>query len=415
MIRKDYIHSMDGIDITKQNYSETMSFIESCLMDIKLLGVEKSNLMLFDEYTVESEQYISEGVSSAIKKLGDKIIEIIRRCKEFIKKKFGELKDLKWRMSSDEKKIDAAIAKNPELADEIKIAISEGNIKISDIKDIKTFYEEVDNIMKEMKKDQIDPKSLKGRLERAKKKLIASEKPIKTVLAIAGSAAGLYLTYHQIKQARIKNDTYCEDVMKTGDAMLDKLKTQGIALKNIKADPNNLYASRISIEAQLAAEVERCNGHNVSAAMAMKANIIKSLDRVAQRIPGVRREANAGVKSVSDKLNRQTFDIAAKKREREAKAIYDELHKQRMMHSKIVQAYSRAEKLDTTEYRDANDGKGTKIKITPTMSTTTTTPHYRQDTEGLAALRQREQEALQNLENIRRKNAAGYRNLGIIK
>ena len=113
MISRDYIHSMDGIAAVERNYADTMSFIESCLTDIKLLDVEKSNLVFFDEYTAESAEYIKEGVSAGIKKIGDKIIEIVKRCKEFIKSKLSDLKNLKWRLSSDEKKIDTAISKNP--------------------------------------------------------------------------------------------------------------------------------------------------------------------------------------------------------------------------------------------------------------------------------------------------------------
>lgn len=310
MVSKEFIHAMDDVVSIENRYIETTSFIESCLMDIKLLGVQKSDLEFFEEYTAESAEYISEGVGNAIKKLGDKIIEIIKRCKEFIKKKFSELKNLKWRMSSDEKKIETAISKNPQLADNIKIAIAEGNIKISDIKDIKTFYDEVENIMKEMKKDQINPKSLRGRFEKAKKKLAASEKPIKTVLAIAGSAAGLYLTYNQIKKFKKDSVNYVEDVGKNSDAMLDKIRKERDALTNImENDPDNKYASVMSLQAQIAAEVERISGKNMSVMTQAKAKVIKKLDTLVQRLSKSERIENEGYHKVRRTLGASKFDI----------------------------------------------------------------------------------------------------------
>ena len=315
MVSKEFIHAMDEIVSIENTYSETTSFIESCLMDIKLLGVQKSDLEFFEEYTSESAEYIREGVGTAIKKLGDKIIEIVNRCKEFIKKKFSELKNLKWRMSSDEKKIETAISKNPALADNIKIAISEGNIKISDIKDIKTFYDEVENIMKEMKKDQINPKSLRGRFEKAKKKLAASEKPIKTVLAIAGSAAGLYLTYNQIKKFKRDSVNYVEDVGKNSDAIMSKISTQTDALHNVmRDDPDNRTASLMSLQAQMAAEVERISGKNMSVVTQSKANVVKKLDKIVQKIPMVQREQNKAFNTVARQLGSERFNAESQNR-----------------------------------------------------------------------------------------------------
>ena len=315
MISRDYIHSMDGIAAVERNYADTMSFIESCLTDIKLLGVEKSNLELFDEYTTESAEYIREGVSAGIKKIGDKIIEIVKRCKEFIKSKLSDLKNLKWRLSSDEKKIDTAISKNPSLADDIKIAIAEGNIKISDIKDLKTFYDEVDNIMKEMKKDQVDPKSLKGRWEKAKKKIASSEKPLKAVLGITASAAGLYLTYTQIKKYKKDSANYVEDVGKNFDAIMSKISTQTDALHNVmRDDPDNRTASLMSLQAQMAAEVERISGKNMSVVTQSKANVVKKLDKIVQKIPMVQREQNKAFNTVARQLGSERFNAESQNR-----------------------------------------------------------------------------------------------------
>lgn len=315
MISRDYIHSMDGIAAVERNYADTMSFIESCLTDIKLLDVEKSNLVFFDEYTAESAEYIKEGVSAGIKKIGDKIIEIVKRCKEFIKSKLSDLKNLKWRLSSDEKKIDTAISKNPSLADDIKIAIAEGNIKISDIKDLKTFYDEVDNIMKEMKKDQVDPKSLKGRWEKAKKKIASSEKPLKAVLGITASAAGLYLTYTQIKKYKKDSANYVEDVGKNFDAIMSKISTQTDALHNVmRDDPDNKTASLMSLQAQMAAEVERISGKNMSIVTQSKANVVKKMDKLVQRIPMVQRDQNKAFNTVARQLGSEKFNAESQNR-----------------------------------------------------------------------------------------------------
>ena len=230
-------------------------------------------------------------------------------------------------MSSDEKKIETAISKNPQLADNIKIAIAEGNIKISDIKDIKTFYDEVENIMKEMKKDQINPKSLRGRFERAKKKLAASEKPIKAVLGIAASAAGLYLTYNQIKKFKRDSVNYVEDVGKNSEAILDKIGKERDALTNVmNNDPDNKHASAISLQAQMAAEVERISGKNMSTVTKAKAGLIKRLDKLVQKLPGMERGENEGYHSVRRKLGTQKFDVESTSKLSKLKKRLDDIN-----------------------------------------------------------------------------------------
>lgn len=386
MISRDYIHSMDGIAAVERNYADTMSFIESCLTDIKLLGVEKSNLELFDEYTTESAEYIREGVSAGIKKIGDKIIEIVKRCKEFIKSKLSDLKNLKWRLSSDEKKIDTAISKNPSLADDIKIAIAEGNIKISDIKDLKTFYDEVDNIMKEMKKDQVDPKSLKGRWEKAKKKIASSEKPLKAVLGITASAAGLYLTYTQIKKYKKDSANYVEDVGKNFDAIMSKISTQTDALHNVmRNDPDNRTASLMSLQAQMAAEVERISGKNMSIVTQSKANVVKRMDKIVQRIPMVQREQNKAFNTVSRQLGSERFNAESQNRLKKLRERRDALDDKIASFDKTRTSSTTRDDRFRTHHTFDRNGNPTTID---TKIGDTSTPSYEIDYTALRNLMQ---------------------------
>lgn len=406
MVSKEFIHDMDEIVSIENTYSETTSFIESCLMDIKLLGVQKSDLEFFEEYTSESAEYIREGVGTAIKKLGDKIIEIIKRCKEFIKKKFSELKNLKWRMSSDEKKIETAISKNPQLADNIKIAIAEGNIKISDIKDIKTFYDEVENIMKEMKKDQINPKSLRGRFERAKKKLAASEKPIKSVLGIAASAAGLYLTYNQIKKFKRDSVNYVEDVGKNSEAILDKIGKERDALTNVmNNDPDNKHASAISLQAQMAAEVERISGKNMSTVTKAKAGLIKRLDKVVQKLPGMERGENEGYHTVRRKLGTQKFDVENTSKLSKLKKRLDEINDKIATFDKTVNRGNTKEDLYTRHHNPKTNAPELRVSGSKTEN------DIGIDRAGLDQLFRSKAQVEQDIRNLENKIRSAHRSM----
>lgn len=376
---------------------------------------------MFDDYTVESAEYIREGVSGAIKKLGDKILEIIRRCKDFMKNKLSDLKNLKWRMSSDEKKIDTAIAKNPSLADDIKIAIAEGNIKISDIKDLKTFYDEVDNIMAEMKKDQIDPKSLRGRWEKAKKKIADSERPIKAVLAIAGSAAGLYLTYNQIKKFKKDSVSYVEDVSKNTDAILNKIDKQRDALSNImKSDPDNKTASVMSLQAQMAAEVERISGKNMTAVTQAKSSVVKKLDKLVQKIPSVKnkRTDNQGYHTIRRQLGSERFEVSSQsqlKKLRERRDMLDDkiasFDKTRTQKNIREDLYKRSSsQLDDQSSKQSGNKSGKTI-INSTLSGSRTTNTFEIDKDALNSLRANRDSVDDQIRNLENKIRMMHRNM----
>ena len=408
MISRDYIHSMDEISDIERTYSNTMAFIENCFMDAKIFNIKKSDLEFFDEYTSESAEYIREGVTAAIKKIGDKIIEIVKRCKKFIKDKLSDLKNLKWRMSSDEKKIDTAIAKNPALADDIKIAIADGNIKISDIKDIKTFYDEVENIMNDMKKDQINPKSLKGRFEKAKKKLANAEKPIKAVLTLSASALGLYLTYRQIKKLKSESDNHIEDVAKNSDSILDKITTERNALENImERDPSNKTASKMALLAEMTTETERISGKNISLVTQFKTNVIKKMDKLVQKLPMVKRDENAAYNEIIGKLDTRETDVGLKK----------ELHRLEKLKEQIQSDISRftgsketgSERLDVTKTVLKKDKKG-KSYISREKIGDATSKEYRLDMVGLGNLYRELDKTNADIVDVRKQLTNFYRN-----
>lgn len=140
---------------------------------------------------------------SFVKKLGQTLISLFESFVKFVDSIVQKVKDFNFSLKSNEKKMNALVKNHPELAKEkIQLLADEGGLDFSDFKSLADLDKEFFQIVEMSKKADIDPNSLKGKWEAAKKKLNMQDSTVKTVAGVASAATatiGLALAIKKFK------------------------------------------------------------------------------------------------------------------------------------------------------------------------------------------------------------------------
>ena len=140
---------------------------------------------------------------SFVKKLGQTLISLFESFVKFVDSIVQKVKDFNFSLKSNEKKMNALVKNHPELAKEkIQLLADEGGLDFSDFKSLADLDKEFFQIVEMSKKADIDPDSLKGKWEAAKKKLNMQDSTVKTVAGVASAATatiGLALAIKKFK------------------------------------------------------------------------------------------------------------------------------------------------------------------------------------------------------------------------
>lgn len=104
-------------------------------------------------------------------KIGNLALAIFKKIQDLINTVINGVKDILYRLSPLEKKIEILKKENPDLANKIIAKIDAGDLTPTDIKNLKEVSKLYDEVLKEAEKSNVDPKSLKGRIEAVKKKI----------------------------------------------------------------------------------------------------------------------------------------------------------------------------------------------------------------------------------------------------
>lgn len=187
------------------------------------------------KYTIENDDdfYISESEGKNIfEKIGEKLIEISKKFVKAIEIIAEKIKELMFKGKSDSQKLEALIKKNPSYANEIKIAFDKGALDLNDIKSLNELDKAFDEIMKLSKRENVDPKSLKAKWNKAKDKFEKDSKSwniVKVATATTATITALLAlkkfipnckeaTKHSedlIKKSRIEDQKIREELLKS--------------------------------------------------------------------------------------------------------------------------------------------------------------------------------------------------------
>ena len=177
----------------KKSYVDLRSNTDLIMLESEIMGeLDNSQTAILE----------AEG-QSFVKKLGQTLISLFESFVKFVDSIVQKVKDFNFSLKSNEKKMNALVKNHPELAKEkIQLLADEGGLDFSDFKSLADLDKEFFQIVEMSKKADIDPNSLKGKWEAAKKKLNMQDSTVKTVAGVASAATatiGLALAIKKFK------------------------------------------------------------------------------------------------------------------------------------------------------------------------------------------------------------------------
>nr|DAS02462.1 MAG TPA: hypothetical protein [Caudoviricetes sp.] len=158
----------DLIDIFKV-IKESDESIHSAIDEY--IGATENNIMNEAVGLVtESDEELDKRKEGVFEKIGEVILAVFKKIQEFIDKVIRAIKDLIYRLSPVEKKLEMIKKDNPALANKVLAEIEAGNITLTDLKNLKEVDKMYAEILDAAKKKEIDPNTLKGKVELFKAK-----------------------------------------------------------------------------------------------------------------------------------------------------------------------------------------------------------------------------------------------------
>ena len=177
MIATEFMDSFVPVDM-EAALNDYNSFMESCNNEINNMFAEFN--MMHEKVMLESEimdsvpedmmMVYEAGKKNIFTKVGEFVIGIFNKIKELIDKSIAKLKELTFKNKTTVQKVELLVKKHPTFKDEIIKSFNEGMLDFNDIKSLKELESAYDEIVKMSNKKDVDPKSLRGKWEKAKEK-----------------------------------------------------------------------------------------------------------------------------------------------------------------------------------------------------------------------------------------------------
>lgn len=321
MIDTTFVHAYDEAAEIGAEYRHNMSEINGCIGKIAMAKMQREDLESMGIFTESSNEYYEESVGSAVKQLGDKIIEMINKLKDFINEKIQKIKTHFWKNTDTEKKLEMIKRKDPAALEKIQWAVDAGKIDLNSFKDLNNFYDHIDDVVEKLQKSGQDPHTLKGKLQAAKDTLEKNQKTVAAVAAILGLAAtgvAIVMNVNKYKTAKENAEVDFEKASKRGNKTLAQLEE---AKKNIEAHQKDDIgaATKLGLLAQMTNEVTSVTKANLSARERILVIIGAKYDAAVQKVykslgksDKITEKRQKMLKSASDKTSKKYSNAAAR-------------------------------------------------------------------------------------------------------
>ena len=172
MLFREYSDEINDIYDNTNNICYEMSLLEERVnIEQEITGSVDDTLVL--EYEEKKKNFFQ--------KIGEAIITIFKKVRAAIQSAIDKIKEIAFGSKSDLQKLDTLIKKHPELKNEAICAFNSGALDMKDIKSLKELDAAFEEIIRMSKEKDIDPNTLKGKWEKAKKKFNEDEKTWKIV------------------------------------------------------------------------------------------------------------------------------------------------------------------------------------------------------------------------------------------
>ena len=156
MIDTNHLQILKDQEEINRTYLESVQEIENIISPVKIAEMRRNQEMELGIFTESSDEAYMEGVTEAITKLGNKIIEIVNRIVEFIKSIPEKIKEATWNKADVSKKMEMIKKEDPTKYDTLKVYIDKGLLDFNTFDSMKKFYDGYDELLSELKKKEVN-------------------------------------------------------------------------------------------------------------------------------------------------------------------------------------------------------------------------------------------------------------------
>ena len=321
MIDTSYVQALQEQNEIQRVYEESVNEINAITNPITIATMRREQEMELGIFTESGDDLYMESVKSAVTALGDKIIELLQRLKDFITGIPDKIKNASWNKADVDKKMDMIKEDDPKRYEAMKVYVDKGMLDFNTFKSMKDFYAGFDDLMDELEKKDADEKTLRGKFEKFKKSLVKNKDAIATTAAVLGLVATGTTIALNYKKFRNESDrALSNEATRQADKanyMYTRMKKASHILARNGVDGH----TRMAILANTEVEVERKLNANISKISTLKASLYMKFDKLATKFM---KDPNA----VRSKNMSSIRDSVLKERER----LYDVRSNNRSIH-----------------------------------------------------------------------------------
>ena len=321
MIDTSYVQALQEQNEIQRVYEESVNEINAITNPITIATMRREQEMELGIFTESGDDLYMESVKTAVTALGDKIIELLQRLKDFITGIPDKIKNASWNKADVDKKMDMIKKDDPKRYEAMKVYVDKGMLDFNTFKSMKDFYAGFDDLMDELEKKDADEKTLRGKFEKFKKSLVKNKDAIATTAAVLGLVATGTTIALNYKKFRNESDrALSNEATRQADKanyMYTRMKKASHILARNGVDGH----TRMAILANTEVEVERKLNANISKISTLKASLYMKFDKLATKFM---KDPNA----VRSKNMSTIRDSVLKERER----LYDVRSNNRSIH-----------------------------------------------------------------------------------
>ena len=282
MIDTNHLQILKDQEEINRTYLESVQEIENIISPVKIAEMRRNQEMELGIFTESSDEAYMEGVKEAITKLGNKIIEIVQRILDFIKSIPDKIREATWNKANVDKKMNMIKKEDPKKFEALKVYVDKGMLDFNTFDSMKKFYDGYDELITELKKKEVDEKSLKGKLEKIKSSINNNADTIKNVAAGLGIVATVGTIAYNYMRFRNEGDKYLNNQEeKIADESQKRANEFKKIAKILETNKDIQGTTKASVVSQALVELEKETKMNVSKITSLRASLWKKFDKLA--------------------------------------------------------------------------------------------------------------------------------------
>lgn len=283
MIDTSYVQALQEQNEIQRVYEESVNEINAITNPITIATMRREQEMELGIFTESGDDLYMESVKSAVTALGDKIIELLQRLKDFITGIPDKIKNASWNKADVDKKMDMIKKDDPKRYEAMKVYVDKGMLDFNTFKSMKDFYAGFDDLMDELEKKDADEKTLRGKFEKFKKSLVKNKDAIATTAAVLGLVATGTTIALNYKKFRNESDRALSNEATRQADEANRLYARMNKASKILAKDDVKGNMKMTILANTELEVERQLNANISKISTLKANLYTKFDKLASK------------------------------------------------------------------------------------------------------------------------------------